>query len=490
MTGIVRFTLTEHPALEGFVVREAVVREALSRPWSATLLLASTHGAPVDLDLRAMVGQRAVLLVDREDTRRFPGVIAAASTRLDAGAQVVSLTLVPRLWKASRSRRSRVFVDQSLPEIVRAVMGENGLLDHHDFRGARPYAKRPHVAQYEETDLDFLHRVCEREGVFYVVDTDRAGLDRVSFHDDIAQRPADDLHALDAGHGGEVPDWAEHAALTPRAVAVRGYQQAARQVVMNRRLAPVLADRWTVAESGLQSFYGDNVATEEEAARAAALRATELSAEHHTYAGRTHAPGIRAGGFFAVRRHPFEACNGEFYAVEVTHTFRAASGSAGAAVEYYNEVRARRRGDPWAPPRVTPRPAMPAVVPAVVEGPADQGASPIDGAGHYRLVFAFDTAVGTYPFPSGPVPIATDFGGTAFGEHRPLHRGTHVLVAHLHDDPDRPVIVRAFMPSPLQHPTTHGVTVTRSRITVEYDDGAPAWTPEPADSRKKSVRNS
>jgi uncharacterized protein involved in type VI secretion and phage assembly len=69
--------------------------------------------------------------------------------------------------------------------------------------------------------------------------------------------------------------------------------------------------------------------------------------------------------------------------------------------------------------------------------------------------------------------------------HFPLHTGAHVMVAHLHDDPDRPVLVGA-LPNPgnvtpiTQLQATRGALVTRAGVRVETDDDGPAWQPAAA----------
>lgn len=484
------------PLPPGLTVVEVTLREALSTVSVAEITLqggASTAGL---LDAVEVLGASATLFFDRAESRAFHGIVVASRVELRDGVQTLRVDLAPRLWRASRSRRSRVYLDQTVADIARRVMQENGFSpeDFH-WRCAAPLPPRPYTAQYEETDLDFLHRTLEREGIFYFI-THRSGRDQVVFadHNNALEPLGDDSDVISfAPQGGGAAGvgartWSRHASLQPRAVAVRDYSPAAPRVVMNPRLEPVMADRWTVDESGLQSFYGDHVLSDDEARRAARLRAELFRCEVDRYRGATHVSALRAGCRATLQNHPVAAMDQSYAVVSVTHRFVAsfalgAAAAAAAAPRYENEVEAIPLAVTYRPPRVTPRPAMPPWIPAVVDGPQSDTPSPLDAKGRYRVVFPFDTAVLPGQHPSCAMELAQPFGGAGFGQHHPLHRGTHVLVGHLHGDPDRPVIVAVMMPSELHDPTTRGRVTTRAGVTVEYDDDGPEWTPQPARAR-------
>jgi len=487
----------------GLTVVAVELREAVSAVGGASVTLAAEPGAALPFDAGEVLGEPAALAFDAAGARCFHGIVTAARVEVREGVASCALELAPRLWRASRSRRSRAFLELSVHDIVRRVLAENGLGDD-DFawRCASPIPPRPYAVQYEESDLDFLQRTLEREGVFYYVDH-AGGRDRVVFGDhNNAFAPLDEAGAAVgfAPHGGGLDgfsgarEWARVARLQPRAVAVRDYRPHAPRVVMNTRLAPVMDDRWTVAESGLQSHYGDHVASDEDAARAARLRAELLRCGADRYEGVTQVSAVRAGAAFALHNHPEASFEREYVVLRATHRYvldRGLGSSANkGAPRYDNLVEALPREVPFRPERATPRPVMPPWIPAVV---ADVDArqrkeaevtSPLDELGRYRVVFPFDTAVVGGGATSCPVPLAPSFAGEGFGEHTPLHRGTHVLVGHVHGDPDRPVIVAALMPSVVKHPTSRGERLTRGGVREDYDDHAPAWKAQP---RRKRV---
>lgn len=503
MTKLANFHFETHRggAPEGFTVVGVELREAVSSVGGATVTLLGEAAALPPFDAVELVGEAATLYFDAAGAKAFHGLVIAARAELREGISAFVLELAPRLWRASRSRRSRVYLGLSLVDIVRRVMQENGFIDEDwSWRCGSPVPPRPYVVQYEETDLDFLQRTLEREGIFYYLAHER-GRDVVVFGDhNNAFRALDEhdgaLSFAPRGGGADgvagVRAWTRVATLQPRAVAVRDYQTDAARVVMNTRLAPVMPDRWTVAQSGLQSFYGDNVATPEDAARIARLRAEQMQCGVERWEGVTQVAGVRAGCVFALRDHPDASFDREFLVVRVTHRYTLSRG-LGAAVDgvrYENVVDALAKDVPFRPERSTPRPQMPPWIPAVVDSPKnvvqvrdrDLGylASPLDDQGRYFVVFPFDTVAAEGAPASCAIPLAQGFAGEGFGQHFPLHKGTHVLVGHIHGDPDRPVLVAALMSSVVTAVATGGMLRTRGGVTVEYEDHAAPWSaPKP-----------
>src|SRR5262249_40942071 len=72
--------------------------------------------------------------------------------------------MVPTVWLLTQTRTSRVFVNKTVEEIVREVLGQYKL--SVEIKDA-PKQKRAYVVQYQESDWDFLQRWLEREGLCY-----------------------------------------------------------------------------------------------------------------------------------------------------------------------------------------------------------------------------------------------------------------------------------------------------------------------------------
>ena len=135
--------------------------EALSQLYAFQLDLVAASTTPVPFD--QIVGRPMTVGVGAG--RYFHGIVS----RLSEGARDARYTtyhaeLVPNHWILTRRFRSRIFQDKAVPEIVRQVLGELGVAA--TFQLERTYGHRNYVAQYNETDYDFITRLALDEAIF------------------------------------------------------------------------------------------------------------------------------------------------------------------------------------------------------------------------------------------------------------------------------------------------------------------------------------
>jgi type VI secretion system secreted protein VgrG len=76
--------------------------------------------------------------------------------------------IVSQLGVLEHSVSSTIFQDKSVPDIVKAVLAEHGIPDTaQKWKLSATYPKREYCVQYEESALDFVNRLLEKEGIFY-----------------------------------------------------------------------------------------------------------------------------------------------------------------------------------------------------------------------------------------------------------------------------------------------------------------------------------
>ncbi|MGV8267581.1 contractile injection system protein, VgrG/Pvc8 family, partial [Pseudomonas aeruginosa] len=109
------------------------------------------------------------------------------------------ITLVPQLAYLAQRTNQRIFQHLTVPQIV---------ADAYRFQlGPTPYPAREYCTQYDETDLAFLSRLCEEEGIHYHHEFSARG-HMLVFGDDQTsfprlQRPV--AYVQDAGLVGDQP---------------------------------------------------------------------------------------------------------------------------------------------------------------------------------------------------------------------------------------------------------------------------------------------
>ncbi len=149
--------------------------EAISRPYEIEIFLILRAGADEEIDLADPIGAKARLVIDRQNDRIPPFVFTGVFGEFELlhaldGWALVRALLVPRLWQLGLSRHSRIFTQRSVPEVIEAILQDNGLSGTDYELRLGSYEVEEHICQYRESDLDFISRWMEREGIYYFFD--------------------------------------------------------------------------------------------------------------------------------------------------------------------------------------------------------------------------------------------------------------------------------------------------------------------------------
>ncbi|SPA33529.1 conserved hypothetical protein [Cupriavidus taiwanensis] len=159
----------EELAVEAWIGREGVSMLAESR----IVVLSANAGIP----LESLLGQRVTLLTTlaHGDKSRRTGLIRQAE-KLGADGSLARyrLTVVPWLWLTTQQRHSQVFQDRRLDSILEAILQPYAPYAQWRYAAgaeARIAAIGAHayVAQFRETDYQFLTRLLAEAGLGYTV---------------------------------------------------------------------------------------------------------------------------------------------------------------------------------------------------------------------------------------------------------------------------------------------------------------------------------
>ena len=148
------------------LVKRMQGQERLGAPFEYRLDLLSED---IDIDPNDLLGKPATLSLRLLDggKRYFNGWINRfAQVGFDGADALYEATLVPWLWFLSRTADCRIFQDQTVPDIVKAIFREQGFTDFEE-RLSGTYRQWVYCVQYRETDLNFVTRLLEHEGIYY-----------------------------------------------------------------------------------------------------------------------------------------------------------------------------------------------------------------------------------------------------------------------------------------------------------------------------------
>ena len=168
MSDLYTFTVdgfsTEH-----FKVHVFTGRETVSDTYAFDVVVTS-NGTDEEVE-RLALGQRAVLSwnIAGSAARAFYGILAAVQLEeiheTSPRTGRYHMRLVPRLWLLKRKRRTRIFQQMRVREIVDVVLGEVGIATRWAL--LREYPVREYCTQYEESDYRFITRLLAESGIYF-----------------------------------------------------------------------------------------------------------------------------------------------------------------------------------------------------------------------------------------------------------------------------------------------------------------------------------
>ncbi|EKY1942184.1 type VI secretion system tip protein VgrG [Cronobacter turicensis] len=386
--------------------------------------------------------------------RQINGVITAFS-RLKSSADetLYECVLEHALALLDRNYHSAVYVNMSVPELVKHLMINSGYFDGYniDFDGLKhTYPSREMIIQWKETDLQFISRLLAEVGIWFRFENhDKVPTEVVIIFGDsngryrFSDKSMPCVHyAGMTSHDEYITEPEEQHILVPDNVQVRTYNYRHPQSVQASKTIrdPDTPDKVT---SGNEYHYADHFLEDgdfygEEAETAtfyARLRYERLLNRQSRLRAVSSAPELLPGTLFYMTGPVPDGFKPGFVVTSVTIN--------GSRSEHY---RATLTGIPYKSgyhfrPEFLPRPVIAGTVPARVASPGnDKTYAVLDAKGRYRVKFDFDLQEKRPGFESALMRLGRLYAGDTFGLHFPLLDGTEVAVAFEGGDPDRPYI--------------------------------------------------
>ncbi len=460
--------------------------EALSQLYEIELELELSEDEPLDSDsVESVLRAPALLGFAEGGTLEYPwhGILREIEL-VDAAeghAPLYRAIMVPTLWYATQTVRTRVFLEKSIPSILRAVLDDLGFAesDHYEISLTQSYATRAYVLQYAESDFDFIARLMEHEGIFFFFDQrpdgevliiadDNAAFAEPEGRSEIVFDPRESVTV----RGGAVHRISRRYRVVPQHLVVRDYQP-------DQPRVPLQNDQ-VIYDSGfgLVMLHGLNAQDDAEQKRLCRVRVEERALERHVHHAIASARGVRTGHRFLLSGHSFGELQDAELAV-IGMRLSATQGRRGeeAREPFGAELDLLPIDIPFRAACVTPRPRIDGVIHAKIDGESPGVPAPIDDQGRYRVLMPFDVAGALGGRATTWIRMTQTFAGPAYGMHFPLHVGADVLIAHVEGNPDRPVIVGA-LPTPealspvLSGNATQSVVRSKANIVMELEDDA------------------
>lgn len=463
--------------------------EALSTLFDFRVTLVSKQ---VGIAPKALLGKDMTIAVETEKdgSRRY---LNGLCTRFSMNGRrdeyhIYEARLQPWLWLASRRSDSKIFQQQKVPDIVEAVLGKYGFPIKRKLTGT--YRVWDYCVQYHETDLNFVSRIMEHEGMYYYF-AHEAGMhtlvlcDGVASHTPLTPRSSVKYFGIDAATIADEEHfyaWRPREELDPGEYIASDYdfvRPKADLKTKNKHPAGHTFDAWERYQwpGGYTELSdGENYArTRMEALQAEQVRATGEGTL------RTLAPGY----LMTLTRCPRSDQNGEHLIVGVTYflkdnPYRSAA-IRDVGVEWNFSVLTQPSSQPYRPQQLTDKPRSQGPQVAVVVGPPGEEIY-TDEYGRVKVQFPWDRYGTNDENSSCWMRVSHPWAGSNYGAIHIPRIGQEVIVDHIDGDPDYPIITGRVYNADQMPPWALPENKTQSGILTRSSKGGAAGAGKKAEA--------
>ncbi|MDX1367890.1 type VI secretion system tip protein VgrG [Pseudomonas sp.] len=481
------FSLSIEGLAHDLQVLEFSGREAINQPFAFELELVSERP---DIDLESLLHQPAFLAFAPGGNGIHGLIYRVAQGESGKRLHRYHVTLRPQLAYLAHRVNQRIFQHLRVEKIISQVLEEHGIqAGAYAFQfGPTVYPEREYCVQYDESDLHFIQRLCEEEGIHYHFQHSEQGHVLV-FGDDQTVFPKLPVTAYqqDSGLVADEPvvkRFALRLETRSNRVTRRDYDFEKPRLLMeaafNSEFSPDLED---------YDYPGRFV--ERERGKHLSKRALERHRSDYELAtGESDQPLLVSGHYLNLGAHPREEWNQLWLLSEIFHQGKqpqvleesitsAPSPLRGEGwgegkegdTDFQQGYRNRFSATPWdvlhRPPLNHPKPKVLGSQTAVVTGPQGEEIH-CDEYGRVKVQFHWDREGQGNDKTSCWLRVASSWAGDRYGGIAIPRVGMEVLVTFLEGDPDQPLVTGCLyhaehlVPYPLPANKTRSVFKTLS----------------------------
>lgn len=353
--------------------------------------------------------------------------------------------VVPTFQQLCLRRNYRIFQDKNVQDIVREVLEEWGInSNYHRFALENSERMRGTCTQYGKTDLNFITRLLEEEGIFYFFEhyKDKHVLvmsDSSAVHVPIKGKPSITVNSND----GLVP---EKESINSFTLSVRQRPGVYTHRNFNFKNPPLnlTAKNTGTNPSRFEIYqYPALHVDPKRGARLAEARLEQLTATQNQGHGCSSSCRLIPGYRFTLTGHEAKSLNGDYLLIEASHSGsqpQALEEQAGGGFSYDNTFTVIPAKTTFRPPFTAEKPTVKGIQTAIVVGSEGEEIH-TDEYGRVRVQFHWDREGKRDDRSSCWIRVGQAWGGLGRGGQFVPRVGDEVLVNFIDGDPDRPIIV-------------------------------------------------
>lgn len=427
------------------------------------------------VDYDTIVGEGIGILIEKTDQSTRP-FFAYAVAGHDKGQHnndyVFEIELSTWLWFLTQNRNCRIFQDMNVLSIIEKVFSSYSVANYRmDIQGT--YESREYCVQFAESDLNFVNRLLEDEGIWYyfeheadkhtMVITDRQNFESLpANYTEIPYLPdGEENRSIREG----IQRVARSRTVRPNEVVLRDYDYLTPQKNLQTKVEE--------ANLGLKNTplewydYATGYHDVGRGEHLAQVRLEEMQSNAHVIHGESNALGLLYNRSFTLTQHPDSNRNRTFKLLSCDYTFlQDGPDSSSNGRNILCEFQALNDDVSYRPLRLTPVPRMPGVQSATVVG-APNTEVYTDKYARIKVHFHWDRYSTTEADSSCWIRVVQAWAGKGWGMLAMPRVGQEVLVTYVDGDLDRPlvtgIVYNGDNPPPYQLPEQINYTGIVSR---------------------------
>ncbi|MGI9500767.1 MAG: type VI secretion system Vgr family protein, partial [Geminicoccaceae bacterium] len=384
----------------------------------------------------------------------------------------------PWLWFLSNSTDCRIFQNLSVPDIVKKIFSKYPNASY-EFKINQSYPERVYCVQYDESDLKFVRRLLEEEGIFFffehldgehkliLADDQTAYLERDDYAD-IPFFPKDDRSRRERDH---LYDWQGMLSVRPGSFVQNSFDfEKPRTDLLTRRSAPLPHAQ---ADGEIYCYPACYEETDQ-GTRRARIRLEEQQATHKRMRGSGTVAGLGSGQKFKLTDYPRADQNDEYLVISVKHEIWADSYRGQASNDgedpYLCTIEAQPSAIPYRPPMETPASVVTGPQTATVTGPGGEEIW-TDKYGRVKVQFPWDREGKQDENSSRWIRVSQAWAGTGFGGIHIPRIGQEVIIEFWAGNPDWPMVTGRVYDGANMPPYSLPGSATQSGIKSDSTKG-------------------
>ncbi|MEE4093001.1 type VI secretion system tip protein TssI/VgrG [Pseudomonas viridiflava] len=453
--------------------------ERLSSAYSFELLLLCEDAG---LKLKSMLGQHLVIEIELADssTRYAAGYVTRfASVGSDGG--IASYTATIRPWFSMLEHRvnTRIFQDATVAEVVTEVFSQFSAFSQYEFRLSSPLKRYTYITQYRESDLAFVQRLLEAEGIFYYFEHSAEGHSMIICDDStmlepLPEQPQIRFHSASVTETSDsITEWSGNRQLQSGRIAVQtfDYRQPNNrlQVTMNSLNQQGDVEAFEIYDCSGQYTHKDY----DEGEALVRLRIEALELKGKRFDGQSNCRAMKPGYTFELAQH-YAHDKGTVDERQFLLVSVASEGYNNylndRQASYNNHFSCVRRKIVFRPELTVERPTIAGPQTAIVVGPTGEEIF-TDELGRVKIQFHWDRNGRHNENSSCWVRVAQTAASGGFGSIQIPRINDEVIIVFLDGNPDRPLVMGSLYNSQNSPPWSLPANKTQSGFLTRSING-------------------